>query len=279
MDQTSWTAVAAVATALLALGTAALAGGTVWVHRREETERRCTAFRSALAALLDACRTWASFDPAATPDSARRLTADPLRLDAVDQFVSQVTIPPQVLARLLWQLSQAKLEAAATAAEIPQIFLDGSIISPKSPAQVEAEGQARWHRRLTLDHLQVAACLIRAEAKRRRFADLAEVFERRPLACAATRPAARRARRSDQPPSLGCATVSLGFGLRQLLAGGPASASGRTGAARSGAGCGRGFPASRAVASVLGSSVICPCVPGPVVGDGGPPAKKQGEWR
>ena len=210
MDQTGWTVVAAVATALLAFGTAALAGATVWVHRREEAERRRTASRSALVALLDACRTWASFDPAATPDSARRLTADPLRLDAAEQFVSQVTIPPQVLARLLWQVSQAKLEATATAAEIPQIFPGGSITSPKSPAQVEAEGQARWHRRLTLDHLQVAACLIRAEAKRRDFADLVEVFEAVPWL--APGPGLRRVELEDQTnlPHLGAPPLPSG---------------------------------------------------------------------
>jgi hypothetical protein len=176
MNATSWTAVAAVATAVLALGTFVLAGTTVWAHRREEAERRRTAFRSALVALLDACRIWASHDPTASPAAARHLTDHSLSLDAVEQFLSQVTVPPQVLARLLWHLSRATLEAAATVAEIPRIFPDGSVSSPKSPAQEEAEGQARLHSALTLDHLQVAACLIRADATRCRFTDLAEVF-------------------------------------------------------------------------------------------------------
>ena len=110
MDLSGWTAVAAVATACLALGTFLLAGATVWVRRRDEEDRRRSAFRSALVALLDACRLWASVDPTSSPDSAQRLTDYQLRLEAVDALLAQVTVPPPLLARLLWYVSQAKTE-------------------------------------------------------------------------------------------------------------------------------------------------------------------------
>ena len=100
--------------------------------------------------------------------------------------MARVTLPGPLLARLLWQVAAAHDAATRTAASAALFFPDDATVASGGADADTAQAQERQREEvksfhgLALDHLQVAACLARCEARRQGFEDLARAFEELP---------------------------------------------------------------------------------------------------
>lgn len=192
MNAMDWTALLAIATVALAAGTSYLALESRRARIDVERMRRRHAFRSVLVDLADQCRVWVADDPTVNHRVAASLAAHPPRREAVDAFLGSVTVPTPVLARVLWEAAQAIGDADATLEAIRAVDPQGAQalvtlvqerlavaqgLPPPTVDREQAVSAARSHQALTLDHLQVAACLISCEARHQGCADLADVFD------------------------------------------------------------------------------------------------------
>ena len=173
---------------LLAVATVVLALFTAWLaleNHKTRTEaartRKEEAFRAALVELLDDCRIWSHADPSTSAKAARYYADHPPRLAAVETLLAHVTLPGPLLARLLWQVAAAHDAATRTVASAVLLFPEGTTIADggadADKAQARQSEEVKSFHGLALDHLQVAACLVRCEARRQGFEDLARAFE------------------------------------------------------------------------------------------------------
>ena len=168
------------ATIVLAIATVALA----WEARqsRLETgrERRRAAFRAALVEALDNCR-WRVDDPARGMEGARRVKAHQPSFEAAGRLLAEVNLPAQLLMRLVWLIDIAQEQVAKVMAraevEVPGLrafHSEQAGTEVKSRQEDLAVLRTEWT--IAVDHLQTLLCLIRCEARRQGFADVADAF-------------------------------------------------------------------------------------------------------
>ncbi|MHB8323645.1 MAG: hypothetical protein ACYDEA_04715 [Candidatus Dormibacteria bacterium] len=161
--------VLALATVGLAVVTTASVGVSVYFAERERRTVRAGAFRAALVEQAENCRHWLGHKPAGM--------GQPVPLALVqwspafahfEKLVATVDLPADLFAQLLWQVAAAK-----DAHQICKEQLRGEHISSEQKFR-EVPWHNDWWR--VLHHMQTVACLLRAEAKHRRYGGLATTF-------------------------------------------------------------------------------------------------------
>jgi len=157
-------------TLVLAFATVVLACATVWLaveQRRARIEaghaRVRTALRAALGEQLENARRWHARDPSRGNDALQSLRSAGPTFEATARLLSEVDLPAELAAYLLWLIGDTRRAWDTFRALLDRIApADGSV-----PTIHPSNSNAGNDWRLILERLQVAACLVAAEASRR----------------------------------------------------------------------------------------------------------------
>jgi hypothetical protein len=157
-------------TFVLACATAVLAVATVWLaleQRQGRIEagdaRARVALRAALGEQLENARRWHSSDPSRGAEVLQALRSAGPEFEATTRLLSEVDLPAELAAYLLWLVGDTRRAWDTFRALLNRIApADGSVptVHPSN-----STAQDDWG--LILERLQVAACLVAAEASRR----------------------------------------------------------------------------------------------------------------
>jgi hypothetical protein len=157
-------------TFILACATVVLAFATVWLAREQRrgrieaghTQVRA-ALRAALGEQLENARRWHPRDPSRGAEALQALRSAGPEFEASTRLLSEVDLPPELAAYLLWLVGDTRRAWDTFRALLDRVApADGSV-----PTVHPSNSSARDDWGLILDRLQVAACLVAAEASRR----------------------------------------------------------------------------------------------------------------
>ena len=159
-------------TLLLACATVVLAGATVWLafdQRRGRIEARHAlvrvALRAALGEQLENARRWHPRDPSRGDEALQALRSAAPDFEATTRLLSEVDLPAELAAYLLWVIGDTRRAWDALRALLDSVApTDGS-----APTSHPTNSSVRNDWEVILERLQVAACLLAAEASRRGF--------------------------------------------------------------------------------------------------------------
>jgi len=167
---------------LVALGTFALALGTVWLildgreaRRDENLERDAAYFRAALIEQVELCRHWYVGNPRIKGENAALLLFGwSPRFEALTKLLSTTSVPGPLSAYLVWLMARVQDHNNAMVQPLLNEArkIGASAIVPKLGAFTE-----QWQ--IQLDYLQLIVWLLDAEAARRGLGDVAAAFNPR----------------------------------------------------------------------------------------------------
>ena len=182
---------------LIGIATLARAGATVGLvlearsarTKASDSEQR-RLLRSALAEQLDNLRRWRGANPAHGQPALERIRHAEVRLDAADRLLDQADLSADLAVYLVWVIGRIRDEGNEW-----RVAMGVKASSDVSTAPASAEHvRALWDR--MVDRLQVLAALTSAEARRRRFDEIAAVHDAAPWVTVLEGPPGERVMRS-----------------------------------------------------------------------------------
>lgn len=148
----AWEIVAASSTLALAVFTGLLAAATFVLARQAAAARqdapratRRRAMRAALIEQVENCRVWTEARPGVRTKLAAQLAKRPPSLEAARAFLTEIELPPGMLAYMLWLLNRM----SRVHEQYAEATRDG-----------ENSAGLRWPWMIELDQLQTLACLL-----------------------------------------------------------------------------------------------------------------------
>lgn len=172
-------------TLVLALATVGLAVATVWLafeQRRGRIDARDmrvrTALRAALGEQLENARRWHRRDPSRGEEALQALRSIGPAFEATTRLLSEIDLPAELAAYLLWLIGDTRRAWDSFRALLDRIAPADASVPTVHPSNSSARND--WE--LILERLQVAVCLVAAEASRRGYGVDGEIADHAPWA-------------------------------------------------------------------------------------------------